>query len=42
VFEQFCAERGLIVNVKKNKVMVFNYADPCQEFEFEGDIIERV
>ncbi len=22
--------------------MVFNYADPCQEFVFEGDAIERV
>jgi hypothetical protein len=30
------------VNVKKIKVMVFNYVDPCQEFVFEGDIIERV
>jgi len=30
------------VNVKKTKVMVFNYADPCQEFVFEGDVIEHV
>jgi hypothetical protein len=30
------------VNVKKTKVMVFNSADPCQEFMFEGDVIERV
>jgi len=30
------------VNVKKTKVMVFNYVDPCQKFVFEGDIIERV
>jgi len=22
--------------------MVFNFADPCQEFVFEGDVIERV
>ncbi len=22
--------------------MVFNFANPCQEFVFEGDIIERV
>jgi hypothetical protein len=22
--------------------MVFNFADPCQKFVFEGDIIERV
>jgi hypothetical protein len=22
--------------------MVFNFADPCQEFRFEGDVIERV
>jgi hypothetical protein len=30
------------VNVKKTKVMVFNSIDPCQEFVFEGDIIECV
>jgi len=30
------------VNVKKTKIMVFNSIDPCQEFVFEGDIIERV
>ncbi len=30
------------MNVKKTKVMVFNYVDPCQKFVFEGDIIERV
>jgi hypothetical protein len=30
------------MNVKKTKVMVFNSADPCQEFMFEGDVIERV
>jgi hypothetical protein len=30
------------MNVKKTKVMVFNYVDPCQEFMFESDIIERV
>ncbi len=40
--QQFCAERGLIMNVKKTKVMVFNFANPCQEFMFEGDVIERV
>jgi len=28
--------------MKKIKVMVFNFVDPCQEFVFEGDIIERV
>jgi hypothetical protein len=28
--------------VKKTKVMVFNFVDPCQEFVFEGDTIERV
>jgi hypothetical protein len=27
---------------KKTKVMMFNFVDPCQEFVFEGDIIERV
>jgi len=41
-FQQLCVERGLTVNVKKTKVMVFNFVDPCQEFVFEGDIIERV
>jgi hypothetical protein len=28
--------------MKKTKVMVFNSADPCQEFVFKGDVIERV
>jgi hypothetical protein len=28
--------------VKKTKVIVFNSADPCQEFVFESDIIEHV
>jgi len=40
--QQFCVKRGLIVKVKKTKVMVFNFADPCQEFMFESDVIERV
>ncbi len=40
--QQFCAEHGLTVNVKKTKVMVFNSIDPCQEFVFKGDVIERV
>jgi hypothetical protein len=30
------------VNVKKTKVMVFNYVDPCQKFVFKGDVIECV
>jgi hypothetical protein len=30
------------VNVKKTKVMVFNFVDPCQKFVFQGDIIEHV
>jgi hypothetical protein len=30
------------VNVKKTKVMVFNLANRCQDFVFEGDIIECV
>jgi hypothetical protein len=34
--QQCCAECGLIMNVKKTKVMVFNFANPCQEFLFEG------
>ncbi len=28
--------------MKKTKIMVFNFVDPCQEFEFEGGVIERV
>jgi len=28
--------------MNKTKVMVFNFADPCQKFMFEGDVIERV
>jgi hypothetical protein len=30
------------VNVKKTKVMVFNFVYPCQEFVFKGDVIKRV
>ncbi len=30
------------MKVKKTKVMVFNFVNPCQEFVFEGDVIERV
>ncbi len=30
------------MNVAKTKAMVFNYVDPCQEFVFKGDAIERV
>jgi hypothetical protein len=30
------------VNVKKTKIMVFNFVDPCQKFVFEGDVIECV
>jgi len=26
------------MNVKKTKVMVFNYANPCQKFVFEDDM----
>jgi len=40
--QQFYVEHGLTVNLKKTKVMVFNSADPCQEFMFEGDVIEHV
>ncbi len=40
--QQFCVERGFIVNVKKTKVMVFNSINPCQEFVFEGVAIEHV
>ncbi len=40
--QQFCAERGFIVNMEKTKAMVFNSVDPCQEFVFKGDAMERV
>jgi hypothetical protein len=40
--QQFYAERGLIVNMKKTKSMVFNFVDPCQKFVFKEDTIERV
>jgi hypothetical protein len=40
--QQFCVERGLTMNVKKTKVMVFNSIDSCQEFVFKGDAIEHV
>ncbi len=40
--QQFCVERGLTMNVKKPKVMVFNSTNPCQELVFKGDVIERV
>jgi hypothetical protein len=40
--QQLCVEHGLTVNVKKTKVMVFNFVDPCQEFMFKGDTIEQV
>jgi hypothetical protein len=40
--QQFCVDRGLIVNVEKTKAMVFNSVDPCQEFVFKGDAIESV
>jgi hypothetical protein len=40
--QQFCVEHGFTVNVKKTKVMVFNFVDPCQKFVFKGDVIERV
>ncbi len=28
--------------VKKTKIMLFNFVDPCQEFVFEADVITRV
>jgi hypothetical protein len=42
MLQQFCDEHGFIVNVQKTKAMVFNFVDPCQEFMFKGDVIERV
>ncbi len=40
--QQFYVERGLIVNVEKTKVVMFNFVDPCQKFVFKGDVIESV
>jgi hypothetical protein len=40
--QQFCNERGLIMNVAKTKAMVFNFVNPCQKFVFKGDVIEKV
>jgi hypothetical protein len=40
--QQLCAEHGLIVNMEKTKVMVFNSVDPCHEFVFKSDVIERM
>jgi hypothetical protein len=42
MLQQFYVERGLMMNVKKTKVMVFNFADPCQKFVFENDLIKHV
>jgi hypothetical protein len=42
MLQQFCVERGLIMNVEKTKTMVFNSVDPCQKFVFKGDVIESV
>jgi hypothetical protein len=42
MLQQFYAECELIVNMKNTKVMVFNFVNPCQEFVFKGDTIERV
>ncbi len=42
MLQQFCAKRGLIVNVEKTKAMVFNFIDPCQKFVFKGDAIKSV
>jgi hypothetical protein len=41
-FLQFYVEHGFTMNVKKTEVMVFNFANPCQEFVFEGDVIKHV
>ncbi len=42
MLQQFCAKRGLIMNVEKIKAMVFNSIDPCQKFVFKGDAIKKV
>jgi hypothetical protein len=39
---QFCVKHGLVVNMKKTEVMVFNFVDPCQKIVFEGDVIKHV
>jgi hypothetical protein len=40
--QQFSIECGLTMNVKKTKIMVFNFIDMGQEIVFEGNVIERV
>ena len=43
ILAQFCADRGLTVNVSKTKVMVFEAKrSECQPFMFNGQVIERV
>jgi hypothetical protein len=42
VLQQLCVEHGLLVNVKKEVVMVFNSIDPCQKFVLEGDAIDHL
>ena len=43
ILAQFCADRGLTVNVSKTKVVVFEPKhSECQPFMFEGQIVERV
>jgi hypothetical protein len=44
VLQKFCDERGLVVNVAKTKVLVFNtpVTTACRDFMFRGNPIERV
>ena len=43
ILAQFCADRGLTVNVSKTKIVIFEpRRTECQAFTFQEQIIERV
>ncbi len=43
VLQAFCCERQLTMNVKKNKIVVFEaHKSMCQAFQYEGKAIEQL
>ena len=43
ILESFCRDRGLVVNVSKTKIVVFEHRkSACQPFFFEGEEVARV
>ena len=43
ILQQFCTDRGLTVNVKKTKVIVFeSKVSACPDFTFNEQVVERV